>query len=68
VSNISPRPKLRTEQAANYAGMGTSTFEKLRLKGGGPVYIKVGNIVVYDPDDLDRWLAAHRRQSTSVAA
>jgi hypothetical protein len=65
---ISKRPKLRTEQAAEYTAVGNSTLEKLRLTGGGPTYIKVGKVVVYDPDDLDSWLSAHRRLSTSVAA
>jgi hypothetical protein len=25
----------------------------------------VGRVVVYDPDDLDDWLDAHKRRSTS---
>ncbi|ANK89652.1 MULTISPECIES: helix-turn-helix transcriptional regulator [unclassified Rhizobium] len=65
---ISKRPKLRTEQAGNYTGFAASTLEKMRLTGAGPTYIKVGKVVVYDPDDLDQWLAMHRRLSTSVAA
>ncbi|MFP5077037.1 helix-turn-helix transcriptional regulator [Rhizobium sp. YIM 134829] len=68
IDGISKRPKLRTEQAGKYTGFASSTLEKLRLTGGGPAYIKIGKVVVYDPDDLDRWLASHRRLSTSVAA
>ena len=59
------RPKLRTAGAAAYTGFAESTLEKLRVSGGGPVYIRVGRIVVYDPDDLDFWLDAHKRRSTS---
>ena len=62
------RPKLTTGPAADYAGSTESTFEKLRLTGGGPRYIKIGRKVVYDPDDLDAWLDARKRFSTSVAA
>lgn len=58
----------RTEGAASYVGLTTSTMEKFRLTGGGPKYIKLGRTVVYDQDDLDAWLDAHRRSSTSVAA
>jgi hypothetical protein len=29
------------------------------------VFIKLGRRVVYDPADLDAWLAAGRRRSTS---
>ena len=62
------RAKLRTPTAAAYCGSTESTFNKLRLTGGGPVYITIGRTVVYDPDDLDAWLASNRRKSTSVAA
>ncbi len=58
-------PFLRTVEAAEYCGSSASTFEKLRLTGGGPVYSKIGRRVVYHIEDLDRWLAAHRRNSTS---
>jgi hypothetical protein len=41
-------------------------MEKMRIYGGGPPYYKVGlKIIVYDLDDLDEWLAAGRRTSTS---
>lgn len=61
----SHRPKLRTPGASTYTGLAESTLEKLRVHGGGPIYIRVGRVVVYDPDDLDTWLAAHKRTSTS---
>jgi predicted DNA-binding transcriptional regulator AlpA len=56
---------LRTPDAANYCGSSASTFEKLRLKGGGPIYSKIGRRVVYRVEDLDAWLAEHLRRSTS---
>lgn len=56
---------LRTTDAAKYCGSSASTFEKLRLTGGGPVYSKIGRRVVYRVEDLDAWLAANRRRSTS---
>ena len=62
------RPKMRTPEAALYCGSTQSTFTKLRLTGGGPVYITIGRTVVYDPDDLDAWLHGMRRKSTSVVA
>lgn len=64
-ASLNPRPKLRTREAASFTGLSKSTLEKLRVSGNGPPYIRVGRVVLYDPDDLDRWLAAHRRQSTS---
>ena len=57
-----------TAQAAAYCNLGKSTFDKYRLTGGGPAFLKLGRRVVYDIADLDEWLAAHRRRSTAEAA
>jgi predicted DNA-binding transcriptional regulator AlpA len=59
------RQMLRTPAAAQYLGIAPSTLEKLRVFGGGPRYAKLGRSVVYDPADLDAWLAVRRRSSTS---
>lgn len=59
------RRMLRTPEAADYCGSSESTFEKLRLTGGGPIYYKLGRRVVYRVEDLDAWLAANRKTSTS---
>ena len=60
---------LRTEAAAEYVGLSTSTLKKLRLTAGGPRYLKLTSAsVAYDPRDLDEWLATKRRFSTSAAA
>ena len=56
---------LATAEAAVYCGSTKSTFEKLRVYGGGPAFIKMGSRVVYDVADLDAWLSARRRLSTS---
>jgi predicted DNA-binding transcriptional regulator AlpA len=62
------RQTLRTPDAANYLALSVSTLNKLRVFGGGPNYSKLGRVVVYSVDDLDAWLRANRRSSTSVAA
>ena len=41
---------------------------RLRLEGGGPAFIKLGRSVFYDPADIDAWLDANRRHSTSDTA
>lgn len=60
-----PRRMLRTREAAIYTGLAKSTLEKLRVAGGGCPYIRIGRAVIYDRNDLDKWLASHRRRSTS---
>lgn len=62
---LSNRRMLRTDDAAKLIGLSPSTLAKLRLTGGGPRYIKLGRAVIYDPADLETWLTAHRRSSTS---
>jgi Helix-turn-helix domain len=57
--------KLTTPQAAAFVGLGVSSLEKLRVVGGGPAFLKIGRRVVYDALDLERWVAKHRRSSTS---
>ncbi|MFO1127728.1 MAG: helix-turn-helix domain-containing protein [Rhodospirillales bacterium] len=56
---------LRTAAAAEYLDCSASKLNKLRSKGGGPAYAKIGAIVVYNTADLDEWVVAHRRTSTS---
>jgi predicted DNA-binding transcriptional regulator AlpA len=58
--------KLKTPEAAAHLGLSPSTLEKYRLTGEGPVYFKSGpKIVLYSVEDLDAWLNARRRTSTS---
>ena len=62
----SPTPKLRAPAAAEYLGLSASTLAKMRLRGDGPIYSKAGpRVVVYDIADLESWLTARRRRSTS---
>ncbi|WP_316977276.1 helix-turn-helix transcriptional regulator [Shumkonia mesophila] len=59
---------LRTPEIAEYCGLSESFFNNARVRGGGPPFIHVGRAVLYDLADVDRWLDAGRRQSTSEAA
>ena len=63
----SPSLRLSVEAAAHYTGISASTLNKLRVFGGGPVFLKLGRRVAYDVADLDAWLAERRRRSTSDA-
>ena len=57
--------RMRTQEAAQYVGLAKSTLDKLRLEGGGPVYLKLGKAVVYEVADLDAWCNASRRSHTA---
>lgn len=65
-SELNPSDWVRTPSASAYVKYSPSTLAKLRCSGGGPRYSKLGpRIVVYRVKDLDDWLAARSRQSTS---
>jgi predicted DNA-binding transcriptional regulator AlpA len=57
---------MRTPEAAKYVALAESTLTKMRLTGDGPPFVKVGpRAVAYRKADLDLWLAARVRRSTS---
>lgn len=56
---------LRTRAAAEYLGLSPSTLEKMRARGTGPRYLRLGGRSVgYDRGDLDAWLDGQRIDST----
>jgi excisionase family DNA binding protein len=69
--NAPPQPPvleqryLSTAEAALYTGISESTLEKWRIDGKGPEYTKAGKMVLYDVRDLDAFMAARKRRSTS---
>ncbi|MEZ5748706.1 MAG: helix-turn-helix domain-containing protein [Caenibius sp.] len=54
--------------AANITGISVSSLQKMRVRGGGPPYAKVGNRVRYRIVDLEAFMAERVRNSTSEAA
>ncbi len=54
-----------TRGAADHIGLAASTLEKLRVFGGGPVYLKLGRTVRYRVIDLDAWLSERLVTCTS---
>ncbi len=60
---------LSTRQAASYLSLSPSWLEKLRLYGTGPAFYKVSTRrILYKRTDLETWVEAHRRLSTSEGA
>lgn len=61
-----PDALLYTVEAAFLLGLSPRTMEALRLRGGGPPYYSVGRRACrYRRRDLEIWLDARRRTSTS---
>jgi len=59
---------LKTDEAARYLGLSSSLLNKLRLTGGGPVFVRLaGRAIRYRRADLDAWADASAMASTSQA-
>jgi hypothetical protein len=56
---------LNSKRAAALLGVSERTLERLRMDGEGPVYLKFGLTVRYDPVDLRDWIERRKRTSTS---
>lgn len=60
---------LSSPEAAEYLRMKPRSLEDLRYEGGGPPFMRLGrgrrSPVVYDLADLNAWLLARKKGSTS---
>ena len=54
-----------TKEAAGYIGLKKSTLEAWRVRGGGPVFLKLGKAVRYRKEDLENFINSRLRTSTS---
>jgi predicted DNA-binding transcriptional regulator AlpA len=52
-------------QVAKRYGLSFHTLRKLRGRGGGPEFIKIGRAARYCAADVEAWIASRRRRSTS---
>jgi excisionase family DNA binding protein len=56
---------LTQSEAARVLRLSERTLERLRLQGGGPLYVKAGRSVRYRETDLEAWIAARVVSNTS---
>jgi predicted DNA-binding transcriptional regulator AlpA len=56
---------LSPKEAACFLGVSKSWLDKKRLDGAGPIYLKLGRRVVYDPTDLNKFVTQAKRRNTS---
>ncbi|WP_315923482.1 helix-turn-helix domain-containing protein [Mesorhizobium sp. SP-1A] len=52
---------LKSQEAADFLGVSVSWLNKSRMRGDGPVYLKLGGSVRYAIPDLEAWMAGQRR-------
>lgn len=53
------------KEAAPIVGLSVRTLQALRVKGGGPEYLKLGTAVRYELSALEAWIKGCARTSTS---
>lgn len=53
------------KEAARRLCLSVRTLQQWRLTGGGPVYCKFGRSVRYSVDDINAFIAEHRRRHSS---
>jgi excisionase family DNA binding protein len=49
-------PLMTTQEVADFLGIPKTTLETWRVRGGGPVALRVGRHRRYRREDVDRWL------------
>lgn len=57
-----------TREAAEYLGLSKATLEAWRVRGGGPVFLKMGKACRYRQEDLDAFIESRLRENTSQRA
>ncbi|MGI8546699.1 MAG: helix-turn-helix transcriptional regulator [Gemmatimonadaceae bacterium] len=65
MAEANERRLLNTEQASVRLGLRPQTLNRWRVEGCGPVWMKLGGRCMYDVADLNAYLDAQRRRSTS---
>ena len=66
--NFNHDPLFDEKAAAAYLGLAARTMQALRYRGGGPIFHRLGTKrVMYRQSDLEAWITAGRRSSTSDA-
>jgi predicted site-specific integrase-resolvase len=56
------------DEAAGITGLSVTTLAKWRISGKGPQFVKMGKRVFYRDEDLQTFIAAGIRRSTSQEA
>ena len=59
------KPLLTQQHLSEPIDVSERSLERWRVEGTGPAFVKAGRKVLYKIVDIDEWLDASRRKSTS---
>lgn len=51
---------LTTKELADHLGLSVPTVQRWRIEGNGPPFIKQGNVVRYDREEIEAWIEDHK--------
>lgn len=66
MTSQNPRAWLSVKEVVAEFGMSEPFWNKLRCKGGGPPYSKIGNSIRYRRGDVERWFEEQQRKKTNA--
>ena len=58
---------LTQQRLSHLIDVSERTLERWRVEGSGPVFVKAGKKCLYRIEDINSWLEANRRTSTSAS-
>jgi excisionase family DNA binding protein len=61
-------PFLTTKEAAERVRLSVASLERMRVRGDGAPFIRMGSRIVYDREALDAWARSRSFNSTSEYA
>ncbi|WP_371833209.1 helix-turn-helix domain-containing protein [Ferrovibrio sp.] len=61
-----PIPLLETKRAAQYLGFHPNTLVKMRIRGDGPPFIRLGRSIRYRQRDLDLYIEKRLYRNTAL--
>ncbi len=66
--SASPENLLGEKKVAEILGLSVRTVQMRRLKGGGPIFIKIGSRCLYRPSDVEEFIRSCAMTHTSEPA
>lgn len=65
-TSINPDGLLTEAQAADFLNLSIRTLQAWRVRGGGPLFVRLGRSVRYRRADIQSWLDANALPHTSA--
>jgi predicted DNA-binding transcriptional regulator AlpA len=60
-----PAQLLNETQVAKRLHCEVKTLQAWRCRGGGPMFVRIGRLIRYEPEAVQRWIESRRAASTS---